>query len=61
MTRNPEPTRRMTTVGFVALGAVMLSSGVALADPTESEARERYEELQEELSELNAVYNEAQE
>ncbi|MGW5877995.1 NlpC/P60 family protein [Nocardiopsis terrae] len=61
MTRNPEPTRRLTTVGFVALGAVVLSSGVALADPSESEARERYEELQEELSELNAAYNEAQE
>ncbi|PWV55221.1 C40 family peptidase [Nocardiopsis sp. L17-MgMaSL7] len=61
MTRNPEPTRRLTTVGFVALGAVVLSSGVALADQTESEARERYEELQEELSGLNADFNEAKE
>lgn len=60
LTRNPESTRRLTTVGFVALGAVVLSSGVALADP-ESDARERYEELQEELSSLNAVYNDAQE
>jgi cell wall-associated NlpC family hydrolase len=60
LTRNSEPTRRVTTVGFVALGAVVLSSGVALADP-ESDARERYEELQEELSSLNAVYNDAQE
>lgn len=61
LTRNPEPTRRLTTVGFVALGAVVLSSGVALADQTESEARERYEELQEELSGLNADFNEAKE
>ncbi|HJE60750.1 MAG TPA: C40 family peptidase [Nocardiopsis listeri] len=61
MTRNPEPTRRLTTVGFVALGAVVLSSGVALADPSESEARERYEELQEELSVLNEAYNTAEE
>ncbi|WP_087100781.1 C40 family peptidase [Nocardiopsis sp. JB363] len=61
MTRNPEPTRRLTTVGFVALGAVVLSSGVALAEPSESEARERYEELQEELSVLNEAYNTAEE
>lgn len=61
MTRNPEPTRRLTTVGFVALGAVVLSSGVALADPSESQARERYEELQEELSVLNEAYNTAEE
>ncbi|MEU2941859.1 NlpC/P60 family protein [Nocardiopsis alba] len=61
MTRNPESTRRLTTVGFVALGAVVLSSGVALADPSESEARQRYEELQQELSELNEAYNTAEE
>ncbi|MBR8744883.1 C40 family peptidase [Nocardiopsis sp. MG754419] len=61
MTRNPDSTRRFSTVGCVALGAVVLSSGVALAEPTESEARERYEELQEELSVLNEAYNTAQE
>ena len=61
LTRNSEPRRRLATVGFVALGAVVLSSGVALAEPSESEARERYEELEEELSVLNAAYNDAEE
>ncbi|WP_017568790.1 C40 family peptidase [Nocardiopsis halotolerans] len=65
MTRNPEPgrraRRRVATVGFAALGAVVLSSGVALAEPTQEEAQERYEQLQEELSGLNEAYNQAQE
>ncbi|WP_235997245.1 C40 family peptidase [Nocardiopsis coralli] len=65
MTRNPETgssaSRRFATVGTLALGTVLLSSGVALADQTEEEARERYEQLQEELSTLNEAYNRAQE
>ena len=61
MTRKPQAPRRFSTVGFVALGAVVLSTGVASADPSESQARERYEELQEELSVLNEAYNTAQE
>ena len=43
------------------MGSLLLASGVALADPTESEARERYEQLQEELSQLNEAYNQAEE
>ncbi|PDP89596.1 hypothetical protein CQJ94_00030 [Glycomyces fuscus] len=65
MTRNPEPgrrtRRRVATVGCATLGAVVLSSGVALAEPTPEEARERYEQLQEELSTLNEAYNQAEE
>ncbi|MFD3683629.1 NlpC/P60 family protein [Nocardiopsis sp. NPDC058631] len=65
MTRKPEPgsrgRRRVATVGFVALGAIALSSGVALAEPTEEEAQQRYEELQEELSALNETFNQAEE
>lgn len=65
MTRNPEPgsrgRRRAATVGLVALGAVVLSSGTALAEPTEEQARQRYEELQEELSALNETFNQAEE
>lgn len=63
--RNPEPGsrtgRRFLTAGSVAVGSVLLASGVALAEPTESEAQERYEQLQEELSELNETYNQAEE
>ncbi|MFD6100224.1 C40 family peptidase [Nocardiopsis flavescens] len=64
MTRNPDPVaarRRFATVGFAALGAVVLSSGVAVAEPTPEEARERYEALQEELSGLNETFNRAEE
>ncbi|QUX26562.1 C40 family peptidase [Nocardiopsis akebiae] len=65
MTRNPEPgrrsRRRVATVGCATLGAVVLSSGVAFAEPTAEEARERYEQLQEELSTLNEAYNQAEE
>ncbi|WP_017615802.1 C40 family peptidase [Nocardiopsis salina] len=65
LTRNPETgsraSRRFATIGALALGSVLLSSGVALADQTEEEARERYEQLQEELSTLNEAYNRAQE
>ncbi|WP_306369317.1 C40 family peptidase [Nocardiopsis sp. CC223A] len=64
MTRNPVTggaRRRFTTVGFAALGAVVLSSGVAAAEPTEEEAQERYEQLQEELSGLNETFNRAEE
>ncbi|MFD6951572.1 MULTISPECIES: C40 family peptidase [unclassified Nocardiopsis] len=60
MTRNPESSmRRIATAGCATLGAVVLSSGVALAEPTRGEAEERYEQLQEELSELNEAYNQA--
>src|SRR5699024_888736 len=52
--RIPEPGsrtgRRFLMAGSVAVGSVLLASGVALAEPTESEAQERYEQLQEELS-----------
>ncbi|WP_017602915.1 C40 family peptidase [Nocardiopsis alkaliphila] len=61
MTRNPRTPRRLSMIGSVALGAVVLSTGVASAEPSESQARERYEELQEELSTLNETYNTAQE
>jgi cell wall-associated NlpC family hydrolase len=65
LTRNPEPgrrsRRRVATVGCATLGAVVLSSGVAFAEPTAEEARERYEQLQEELSTLNEAYNQAEE
>ncbi|OOC53733.1 MULTISPECIES: C40 family peptidase [Nocardiopsis] len=62
MTRTPESSmRRVATVGCATLGAVVLSSGVALAEPTEEEARERHGQLQEELSELNEAYNQAEE
>lgn len=66
MTRNPAPgargaTLRFATVGFVAAGALVLPSGTALAEPSEEEATERYEQLQEELSELNEAYNQADE
>ncbi|WP_150239718.1 C40 family peptidase [Nocardiopsis quinghaiensis] len=62
MTRNHEPgMRRIATAGCATLGAVVLSSGVALAEPTQEEARERHGQLQEELSELNEAYNQAEE
>jgi cell wall-associated NlpC family hydrolase len=62
LTRTPESSmRRVATVGCATLGAVVLSSGVALAEPTEEEARERHGQLQEELSELNEAYNQAEE
>ncbi|KOX07918.1 hypothetical protein ADL05_27850 [Nocardiopsis sp. NRRL B-16309] len=53
--------RRGATVGTATLGAIVLSSGLAVAEPTQEEAQERYEELQQELSELNEAYNQAQE
>lgn len=65
LTRNPasgsRASRRSATIGSLALGSVLFSSGVALADQTEEEAQERYEQLQEEVSELNEAYNQAQE
>ncbi|RKS09016.1 cell wall-associated NlpC family hydrolase [Nocardiopsis sp. Huas11] len=63
MTRTPRSRalRRGATVGTVALSALVLSSGLAMAEPTQEEAQERYEELQQELSELNEAYNQAQE
>ncbi|MFV2198339.1 NlpC/P60 family protein [Nocardiopsis sp. LOL_012] len=65
MTRNPKTrtrgARRGAAVGCVAAGALLLSSGTALADTTVEQARERYEALQEELSALNEAYNQAEE
>ncbi|MCY9783516.1 NlpC/P60 family protein [Nocardiopsis sp. EMB25] len=64
MTRNPEPRvrgrYRLATVGCAAAGAVLLSSGTALADTSQEEAQDRYEQLQRELSELNEAYNQAE-
>ncbi|MFC7330370.1 NlpC/P60 family protein [Marinactinospora rubrisoli] len=50
----------MAAVGFVAAGALVLSPGVANAEPTPDEVREQIEQLEQEFSELNEAYNAAQ-
>lgn len=62
MNRYPAaPAARVGTIGTIALGAVLLAGGLAAAEPDEDEARERYEELQEEFSALESAYIEAEE
>ncbi|WP_017557768.1 C40 family peptidase [Nocardiopsis baichengensis] len=52
----------MAAAGFVAAGALFASTvlpGIASADPTPDEVRERIEKLEEEHAEQAAAYNEA--
>ncbi|WP_026128756.1 C40 family peptidase [Nocardiopsis halophila] len=52
----------MAAAGFVAAGALFASTvlpGIASADPTADEVRERIEKLEEEHAEQAAAYNEA--
>lgn len=53
--------RRTAVIASLALGALLLPSAVAHADPTADDVREEIESLEEEFIELNAAYNDAQE
>jgi cell wall-associated NlpC family hydrolase len=53
--------RHLATVGFVAAGALLMSSGVAAADPTADEVREEIEQLEQDHAELAESYNQAKE
>ncbi|MDA0565439.1 NlpC/P60 family protein [Streptomonospora sp. S1-112] len=53
--------RHLATVGFVAAGALILSTGTAVAEPTEDEVRGKIEKLEEEHAKLAEKYNQAQE
>ncbi|MDS1270590.1 NlpC/P60 family protein [Lipingzhangella sp. LS1_29] len=57
--------RRLTAIGTVAVGAILVPAGplagVAHADPSEEEIREQIQDLEQELSALNEDYNQAQE
>ncbi|ASU83324.1 glycoside hydrolase [Nocardiopsis gilva YIM 90087] len=48
-------------VGFIAAGALLTSSGVAFADPTADEVKDKIEKLEKEYSELADKYNQAKE
>ncbi|WP_186355937.1 NlpC/P60 family protein [Streptomonospora sp. PA3] len=51
--------RHLATVGFVAAGALILSSSAAVAEPTADEVRAKIEKLQEEHAKLAEKYNQA--
>ncbi|CAM4115326.1 NlpC/P60 family protein [Nocardiopsis rhodophaea] len=53
--------RHLAVVGFVAVGALLTSSGVAFADPTADEVKDKIEKLEKEYSELADEYNQAKE
>ncbi|GAA3734449.1 C40 family peptidase [Spinactinospora alkalitolerans] len=46
-------------MGFIAAGALVLSPGVAYADPSADEVQDEIESLEREFSELNETYNQA--
>ncbi|MFC4561533.1 NlpC/P60 family protein [Nocardiopsis mangrovi] len=52
--------RHIATVGFVAFGALVMSTGVASADPTPDEVRDEIEQLEQEYAELAEAYNQAE-
>ncbi|RCV48265.1 C40 family peptidase [Marinitenerispora sediminis] len=51
--------RHLAAVGFIAAGALVLSPGIANAEPTPDEVRDEIEQLEREFSELNEAYNAA--
>ncbi|MFD0775873.1 NlpC/P60 family protein [Streptomonospora algeriensis] len=51
--------RHLATVGFVAAGALILSTSAAVADPTADEVRNKIEKLEEEHAGLAEKYNQA--
>ncbi len=51
--------RHLATVGFVAAGALLMSTGLANADPTVSEVKDKIEKLEKEHAELAEEYNQA--
>ena len=53
--------RRTAVIASFALGAFLLPTAVAHAEPTAEEVQEEIESLEEEFIELNATYNEAKE
>lgn len=53
--------RRLAAVGVIASGLLVLSQGVAFADPSADEVQEEIERLEREFSELNETYNQAKE
>ncbi|MDT0301060.1 C40 family peptidase [Streptomonospora wellingtoniae] len=53
--------RHLATVGFVAAGALILSSSAAVAEPSADEVRNKIEKLEEEHAELAEKYNQAKE
>lgn len=57
--RFPRP--RFAAVACVSVGAFVLAQGIAYADPSPDDVRERIEELEQEFSSLNDEYNEARE
>ncbi|WP_236700599.1 C40 family peptidase [Allosalinactinospora lopnorensis] len=48
-------------MSFLAASALLLSTGIAYADPSQDEVREQIETLEREFSELNEKYNQAKE
>ena len=53
--------RRTAVIASLALGALLLPTAVAHAEPTAEEVQAEIERLEEEFIELNATYNEAKE
>ncbi|MFE9246804.1 C40 family peptidase [Nocardiopsis sp. NPDC006938] len=56
-----ERRRRTAAIASLALGALLLPTAVAHAEPTSEDVQEEIERLEEEFIELNAAYNEAKE
>ncbi|MBR8742433.1 C40 family peptidase [Nocardiopsis sp. MG754419] len=55
------PGRRSAVIAAICLGAFLVPSAVAHAEPTADDVREEIEGLEEEFIELNAAYNDAKE
>ncbi|KIH96697.1 glycoside hydrolase, partial [Streptomonospora alba] len=51
--------RHLATVGFVAAGALILSTSAAVAEPTVDEVQEKIQKLEEEHADLAEKYNQA--
>ena len=51
--------RHLATVGFVAAGALILSTSTAVAEPSADEVRDKIEKLEEEHADLAEKYNQA--
>lgn len=53
--------RHLATVGFIAVGAMLMSTGIAQADPSASDVQDEVEKLEEEYAGLAEEYNQANE
>ncbi|TQN32017.1 NlpC/P60 family protein [Haloactinospora alba] len=53
--------RHLAAVGFVAVGALLMSTGTAQADPSLDEVKDEVEQLEEDYASLADEYNQAKE